>query len=109
MIMSTERKFVFVEVPKTGTSAIARRLLEIDPTLERDIVYLPDGSRVHLDSTHTSATKLRQMLGTSAANYTFVGFLRDPVDLIASKYFYYKVGRVKDDILGARRSKGRIL
>lgn len=109
MLMSPERKFVFVEVPKTGTSAIARRLLEIDPTLERDVVYLPDGRRVHLDSPHASAARLREMLGPSAADYTFVGFLRDPVDLVASKYFYYKVGRVKEDIRGARRTRGRVI
>lgn len=109
MLMSPERKFVFVEVPKTGTSAIARRLLEIDPTLERDILHLPNGRRMHLDSTHTSAIELRQLLGAAAADYTFVGFLRDPIDLIASKYYYYKVGRVRDDIRGDRYTSGRLI
>lgn len=109
MLMSRERKYVFVEVPKTGTSAIAKRLLEIDPTLERDIVYLDDGQRIHLSSTHTSAAELRRILGKSTDEYTFIGFLRDPVELITSKYFYYKVGRVKDDIRGDRRTIGRII
>lgn len=109
MLMSRDRKFVFVEVPKTGTSAIAKRLLEIDPALERDIVYLDDGQRILVDSTHTSAAKLRRMLGESSDEYTFIGFIRDPIDTIVSKYYYYKVGRVKDDIRGERRTMGRVI
>ncbi|MBY6115414.1 sulfotransferase family 2 domain-containing protein [Mameliella alba] len=96
MLMSTERKFIFIEVPKTGTSTVAKRLLEIDPTLERDMLYLPDGTKERVASTHISAAEVRRRLGPMADEYCFVGFLRDPVDQLVSKYYYYKVGRVRE-------------
>ncbi|MEM9311120.1 MAG: sulfotransferase family 2 domain-containing protein [Pseudomonadota bacterium] len=107
MLMSRKHKYVFIEVPKTGTSAIARRLLEIDPNLERDVIHHPDGRDEPVETSHITARRMRQILGEEAANYTFVGFLRDPVDLLVSKYFFYKVGRAKRMLDGERPTFGR--
>lgn len=107
MLMSTQRKFVFIEVPKTGTSAIAKRLLQVDPGLQRDVIHYPDQSDEPVASSHITAKRMRELLGTEAENYIFVGFLRDPIDLLISKYFYYKVGRTREMLQGERRTFGR--
>lgn len=109
MLMSPERKFIFIEVPKTGTSAIAAKLIKIDPTLKRDILYLPDGTEERSASSHITAAEVRRRLGETADEYCFIGFLRDPVDQLLSKYFYYKIGRVKNDLSNGRANFGRVV
>lgn len=109
MLMSRKRKYVFIEVPKTGTSAIAKRLLEIDQELERDVIHFADGGKQTVETSHITAKRVREILGPEADDYTFVGFLRDPIDLLVSKYFFYKVGRAKRMLEGERRTLGRWL
>lgn len=107
MLMSRKRRFVFIEVPKTGTSAIAKRLLEIDPELKRDVIHHADGRDEAVETSHITARRVRVALGDEADTYTFIGFLRDPVDLLVSKYFFYKVGRAKRMLDGERSTLGR--
>jgi len=109
MIMSRERKFVFIEVPKTGTSAVSKRLLELDPTLERDVLYLPDGREKQACATHIAASEVRQALGHTAKEYCFIAFLRDPEEQVMSKYYFYRNGRVKEKILEGSATFGRVI
>ncbi|RYH08141.1 hypothetical protein [Tropicimonas sp. IMCC6043] len=95
MIWNGKRGYVFVEVPKTGTSAIASRLLEIDPEARRGEVVRRDGRRVALP-VHAAATEIRRALGDEAGDYTFIAFLRDPVELMVSKYHFYRSGRASE-------------
>lgn len=37
--------------------------------------------------------EIREILGETAANFTFIGFIREPHSSMKSKYFFYKVGR----------------
>jgi len=108
MIMSKDRKFVFIEVPKTGTSAVAKRLLEVDPTLKRDVVYLPEGTE-QVCSTHITASEMRLALGHEAEEYCFIAFLRAPREQMISKYYFYKNGRAKTRIYDGSATFGRIV
>lgn len=92
MLFSQEKKFVFVEVPKTGTSSIASFFHEFDPTVLRNSLHKSDGSIVHV-KTHTTALEIQKILGEEAKNYTLIGFIRDPMALLVSKYLYYRTGR----------------
>ncbi len=92
MLYSPDRGFVFVAVPKTGTSAIQKRLRELDPKLL--INALPDGQggtiRMH---SHATVAEIRAKLGPRAEGLRFIAFMRDPRNVLRSKYQFYRGGR----------------
>lgn len=93
MLYSEDRKFVFVAVPKTGTTAIQRRLREVDPGIRHNMVQDAQGALVKVP-THATALEIRRIMGTDRARQvTFVAFLRDPRDVLVSKYHFYRSGR----------------
>lgn len=92
MIINQDKKFIFIEVPKTGTSAIASMLLRADPTTQRNTLPLLGGGSTVV-STHISYREIAQILGDKTNAYTYVAFLRNPLDLVISKYYFYKLGR----------------
>jgi glycosyltransferase involved in cell wall biosynthesis len=92
MLYSEGRKFVFVAVPKTGTTSIQDRLQEVDPDLMRNKVHDAQGALVTVP-THATALEIRKIMGPRAQEFTFVAFLRDPCDVLVSKYHFYRSGR----------------
>lgn len=92
MIWNADRRFIFIEVPKTGTSAVARQLLEIDPCCRRGVIVCGDGREVEVP-VHATVSEIRHILGEEARTYTFIAFLREPVDVMISKYHFYSAGR----------------
>lgn len=92
MLYSEERKFIFVAVPKTGTTSIQRRLLEIDPEIHRNKVRNAAGDWVTL-ATHATACEIRAAMGSRSNQMTVIAFLRDPRDVLVSKYYFYRFGR----------------
>ena len=92
MLFSKDKRFVFVAVPKTGTTAIEERLLKIDPTLRHNEVATASGQWRNVP-THATAAEIRAIMGSQADNFTFVAFFRDPCEAIRSKYFFYRNGR----------------
>lgn len=92
MLFSKHRKFVFIEVPKTGTSSIADFFLDCDKTVLRNKIELANGM-IEEVPTHASAEEVRSILGDTADSYTFIAFIRDTNSLLISKYAYYKSGR----------------
>lgn len=93
MLYSEDRKFVFVAVPKTGTTALQRRLREVDPGIRHNAVQDAQGTLVKVP-THATASEIRRIMGTERARQvTFVAFLRDPRDVLVSKYHFYRSGR----------------
>lgn len=102
MLFSEDRKFVFIAVPKTGTTAIQKRLQQIDPNIRRNEVRDKAGRLVQIP-THATARKIREVMGARAADFTFVAFVRDPRDVIISKYYFYRSGRAakKQGLSGA--------
>ncbi|WP_372922735.1 hypothetical protein [Roseovarius sp.] len=92
MLYSEDRKFVLVAVPKTGSSTLQKHLLDIDPNLRRNAVCDTNGNWIELP-THATAVQIRAAMGSRAKKFTFVGFLRDPRDVVVSKYYFYRKGR----------------
>lgn len=94
MLYSEDRKFVFVAVPKTGTTAVQKRLCEVDPGIRRNTVHDAEGRLVNVP-THATALEIRKIMGAERARQVkFVAFLRDPRDVLVSKYHFYRSGRV---------------
>ena len=106
--MCREKKFIFIEVPKTGTGSIVRCLMKLDSSLERNKVYLSSGKVLSV-STHATAQEISELLGDSRKCYKFIGFLRSPYDVLASKYYFYKVGRIAEMVKSRRATFGQIL
>ncbi|MEQ8690743.1 MAG: sulfotransferase family 2 domain-containing protein, partial [Pseudomonadales bacterium] len=92
MLYSENRQFVFVAVPKTGTSTIEAQLRRIDSDLQHNRVRDAEGLWVELQ-THATSAQIRATMGARAASFTFVAFLRDPRDVVVSKYYFYRSGR----------------
>lgn len=79
-------------MPKTGTTSIQRRLVDVDPGLLRNRVHDKAGILVNIP-THASALEIRKIMGARAKEFTFIAFLRDPRDVLVSKYHFYRSGR----------------
>lgn len=92
MIINTKKKFIFIEVPKTGTSAIASMLLALDKDNQRNVLPTKNSDFVQV-STHITYNEIKAKLGSSINAFSVIAFYRDPVDLVISKYYFYKVGR----------------
>jgi hypothetical protein len=104
--LNEERKFVFIEVPKTGTTAIAKLLLEIDTGSKRNIITGVDGKAIEVP-VHATVSDIRRLMGSDADRYTFVAFFRDPVDVMVSKYHFYRTGRAAQRSESERGNVGR--
>ena len=107
MIYSEEKKFVFIAVPKTGTTAIQNLLRGIDPDLWINHVRDAGGARVKVQ-THASASRIRAIMGPRARDFTFVAFLREPGAVVLSQYNYYRIGRAayNQGLTGQPRPEG---
>lgn len=92
MLISTERRFVFIAVPKTATTSIERRLMQVDSQIRRNQVPTPSGDWVKVHK-HATSRQVADLLGPMARDYTFVAFVREPTSVVVSKYFYYCTGR----------------
>ena len=92
MLFSAEKKFVFIAVPKTGTTSVEQAWTEFDPSVLRNHLLLPNGQLVQVNK-HISLRQVRHLLGKSARQYKFFAFLREPLDHTLSRYFYYANGR----------------
>jgi hypothetical protein len=92
MLYSEARSFVFIAVPKTGTTAIQKRLMQIDPGLHRNRVKTENGDWIDIP-THATAAQVRAEMGARGEVTTFVAFLRDPRAIMVSKYHFYRTGR----------------
>lgn len=92
MLFSESRRFVFIAVPKTGSSPIQKRLLKVDPGIKRDEV-IDEGGQWRRVSTHSTVMEIKGLMGARAKDYTFVAFFRKPHDVVRSKYYFYAKGR----------------
>lgn len=92
MLFSEARKFVYIAVPKTATTSVERELQRIDPDILRNQLILPSG-KICPVSKHINLVKVQSLLGEKASEYKYFGFIRDPLDHVISRYFYYTTGR----------------
>lgn len=91
MIISTEKKYIFICTPKTGTTSIQQLLLKIDPTAHRN--KLPsDGGFLECE-THITAAQIKSQLGVVFDDYYVFGGCREPLSRFHSLYHFYSTGR----------------
>jgi len=98
MLISEVRKFIYIAVPKTGSTSIEAHLTSLDPTIQRNRVLRPDGTWVDVHK-HASAAEIKSKMGELFEEYSVVAFIRDPVSTAVSKYYHYRSGR------GAQRAR----
>lgn len=90
MIISKEHKYIFVAVPKTGTTSIQKFLLENDTTAKKNSVVINEN--IYIFKEHYTAKKIREILGVEYSNFKVFGFMRDPYSRLVSSYHFYKNG-----------------
>lgn len=91
MIYSKKHKFLFISVPKTGTSSIQAMLVE--QGVGKQNRFEIDGVETVL-SDHVSAQEMKDLLGDEWDSLTKVAFARNPWDKVLSSFYYNKQGLV---------------
>ena len=96
MVFSYIRKYIFVAVPKTGSTSITKSLGDFGSTKLARLYRLekvPQGRCSGFLSTsdnHISAAELQHNLGDSYQKYFTFAFVRNPWDRFLSNYFHMK-------------------
>lgn len=98
MLHFTAHKLVFLEVPKTATSSIVEECLSRSPELVRNRLYLTSDKFYDLD-THATSRDIRSLLDSSQSDVKIFAFIRNPLELICSKYSFYRSGRAYHQLL----------
>lgn len=96
MLISEKRNFVFIAVPKTGTSSISKKLSEHEDIWRNEILL--DGKVVEIANEHISASEMKAQLGEEWARYYTVGCARNPWSKVVSAYHFYRNGRAVEQV-----------
>lgn len=89
MLISEKYKYIYIDIPKTGCTAIQNYLLKHDKSCRTGGITR-DGKWIRVDS-HTKTKDLRSMMGKEAFDeYTVFTFIRNPYARGVSAYFFYK-------------------
>lgn len=91
MLISEKYKYIFIAIPKTGTTAVQSFLLENDSSCKWNRTNI-NGKKVEF-SEHSTAKEVRDLLGKKYEDYTVFTFIRDPYSRGVSGYFFYKNGK----------------
>lgn len=91
MIYSKKHKFLFISVPKTGTSSIQAMLVKQGVGKQNRLVV--DGVESILPD-HVTAQEMKDLLGDEWNSLTKVAFARNPWDKVLSSFYYNKQGLV---------------
>ena len=102
MVISDEHKYIFVAVPKTGTTSMSSFLLENDPTAVKNVVRV-NGKEQNVPE-HATALEIRRMLGEKFEEYKTFGFVRNPYSKLLSSYFFYKNGRASRKVKAGQQT-----
>lgn len=94
MVISDKHKYIFIAIPKTGTTAIQSFLLENDESCRWNSITL-DGKQISI-SEHIKAKDLKKIMGARYEEYTVFTFIREPFARRVSGYFFYKNGDTKE-------------
>lgn len=92
MIYSKKHKFLFISVPKTGTSSIQAMLVE--QGVGKQNRFEIDGVETVLPD-HVSAQEMKDILGDKWDSLIKVAFARNPWDKVLSSFYYNKQGLVE--------------
>ncbi|MEN8251570.1 MAG: sulfotransferase family 2 domain-containing protein [Bacteroidota bacterium] len=102
MVISDQHKYIFIAVPKTGTTSISSFLLKNDPTAVKNLIRV--GIKNYKVQEHITALELRKMLGNKFDEYTSFGFVRYPYSKILSSYFFYSEGRAAKKVHAGKQT-----
>jgi hypothetical protein len=94
MVISEEKRYVFIGVSKAATTSITEYLLRVDPTARRNVIEV--GGRPTQVEPHITARELRSLLGDTFHDYFSFAFLREPLSRCVSAYHFYRNGRARD-------------
>src|SRR5690625_4025271 len=85
-------KYIFIKIPKTGSSAIEQFLLREDSSANLNMIPDENGGWKEVGA-HITAHELRSRLGNEYSSRTVFAFLRDPEGRALSAYRHYRFGR----------------
>lgn len=91
MIINSKLKYIFLDVPKTGTTSIQKWLIENDKNAQNKI-----STYINIDCTHIRYVKLELLMGKDLLNYKLIAVVRDPYERVFSAYNFYKKGAKKN-------------
>jgi hypothetical protein len=104
MIISHKNKYIFIEVPKTGTTSIRKFLIDNDPSATRNEAEI--NGIYYKFKLHMKAHEAQQVLGLELyKEFRVFAFVRDPYEKLVSRYFYFnqmtsKKKRTKKQTIG---------
>jgi len=87
MTLSDKNKYLFIAVPKTGSSSINRFLVDNDKSSIKNTLIAADGTSIHTD-THINYQETVAVIGSRINDYATFAFLRDPYEKLFSYYRY---------------------
>lgn len=90
MVISRENRYIFIAVPKTGTTSIEKLLTKYDPSARRFGITI-DGKEYSFKG-HGTALHIKKELGDQYSNFRTFGFVRNPYSRLVSSYYFYKKG-----------------
>jgi hypothetical protein len=91
MLYSEKAKFLFISVPKTGSTSIQKQLVQLG--IGKQNVLEIDGKEVVVHD-HISALDLKNIFGQKWSEIYKVAYVRNPWDRVHSGYYYNKQGLV---------------
>lgn len=91
MVISREKKYIYIAVPKTGTTSVQELLLDNDASALKNCIYI--AGKKHLFHDHISAGELKKVMGEEEfKKFKVFGFVRNPYGRMVSSYHFYKKG-----------------
>lgn len=90
MIISNDKKYIYIAVPKTGTTTVQKYLLKNDTTATKNKLMLKGKEYVFRE--HMNTNQVKQILGENFDDFKVVAFVRHPYGRLVSSYFFYKKG-----------------
>lgn len=105
MVYSSSKKFIYLAVPKTGSTTITRNLTNVDGFVRNKIVS-PTGEISVRE--HAAAQEIIPLVGSAFwEEHYSCGFVRNPFSRVVSAYCFYRDGRAAVDVAEGRRKKLR--
>jgi hypothetical protein len=87
MNFSEKNKYIYIAVPKTGSTSVNRFLKNNDKSFSKNILVPASGISVKVE-THIAYKDIAAIIGSSIDNYVTFAFLRDPYETLFSYYRY---------------------
>lgn len=91
MIISDKHKYIFIAIPKTGSTTIQNFLRKNDDSCRMNCIQI-NNETIRVDA-HIETKKLKKIMGKKFDEYVKFTFIRNPYSRVVSSYFFYKNGK----------------